>query len=63
MKSMSIEASQMEQVIEGSKDVKNAAFLVGQDPDEFKGGFDLSQVFKGDIAELPVSRASGQLRI
>ena len=40
--------------IAGSKDVTAHAFIIGQEQDKIKGGFDKRQVFNGQITELNI---------
>ena len=40
--------------IKGSYEVFGSSFLIGQEPDAFRGGFDARQAFRGNISELNV---------
>ena len=40
--------------IPGSDEVSGSAFIIGQEPDSFRGGFDWNQAFRGDISEMNV---------
>ena len=41
-------------VIESGESVMQTSFIVGQEPDEFNGGYDSAQLFNGEISELNV---------
>ena len=40
--------------IPGSDEVSGSSFIIGQEPDSFRGGFDRYQAFRGNISEMNV---------
>ena len=41
-------------IVEGTEDVFDAAFVVGQEQDEVRGGYTTSQLYSGEIAEINI---------
>ena len=38
----------------GTDDSNQSAFIIGQEPDQIRGQYELDQLFNGDIAELNI---------
>lgn len=42
------------EIVPGSSEVKQSSFVIGQEPDKIDGGYEIEQVFIGDITEVNI---------